>query len=34
MSTLIPLVKELGQDATEWLVKQTEILLRRGYLLS
>ena len=26
MSTLIPLVKELGQEATDWLVLQTEIL--------
>ena len=30
MSTLIPLVKELGQEATEWLVKQTEILREEG----
>ena len=26
MGTLIPLVKELGQEATDWLVSQTEIL--------
>ena len=26
MGTLIPLVKELGQEATDWLVLQTEIL--------
>lgn len=30
MSTLIPLVKELGQEATDWLVKQTEILAEGG----
>ena len=30
MSTLIPLVRELGQDATEWLVNQTETLAEEG----
>ena len=30
MGTLIPLVKELGQSASDWLIEQTEILSESG----